>query len=234
MVVSRLFVLLIPSLFRVQIPFFKVYQDYFNNYESGCETIEKLSKKKEVSNFLKQCEKVADGHQLSYLLIMPVQRIPRYSLLLKELIKYSEAAHPDYSDLRKAAKQLDDFTNTINEGVRATEASKKLAEIADDTKRYIGFKTLVARNRKLIYDSDVTVKMANKEFTWMLLFNDRLAFASTEGKSKKKALQEHFPLSEVFFVDDLSDVGGMYLCTVLHCDHSLCLFTKARKATCAL
>ena len=28
------------------------------------------------------CETVADGHKLPYLLIMPVQRIPRYSLLL--------------------------------------------------------------------------------------------------------------------------------------------------------
>ena len=32
--------------------------------------------------FFQYCENVTDGHKLPYLLIMPVQRIPRYTLLL--------------------------------------------------------------------------------------------------------------------------------------------------------
>lgn len=44
-------------------------------------------------------------------------------------------------------------------GVRATEASRKLAEIYQDTKRYVGFKHFVEPHRKLIYESDVNVKV---------------------------------------------------------------------------
>lgn len=39
--------------FLFQIPFFRVYREYFTNYESGIELLEKLSKKKEVSAYLK-------------------------------------------------------------------------------------------------------------------------------------------------------------------------------------
>jgi len=33
---------------------------------------------------------------------MPIQRVPRYQLLLSELVKNSEESHPDFEDLSKA------------------------------------------------------------------------------------------------------------------------------------
>ena len=37
---------------------------------------------------------------LSYL-ILPVQRIPRYNMLLRDLVKQTEESHPDYENLSK-------------------------------------------------------------------------------------------------------------------------------------
>jgi hypothetical protein len=45
--------------------------------------------------------RVADKY-LADFLIMPVQRIPRYSLLLKELVKVTSADHPDYAGSKKS------------------------------------------------------------------------------------------------------------------------------------
>ncbi len=41
-------------------------------------------------------ERAKDKHLIDFL-IMPVQRIPRYSLLLRELHKATPATHPDYA-----------------------------------------------------------------------------------------------------------------------------------------
>ena len=69
---------------RSQLPFFKVYREYYTNYEAGIELLTKLSKKKDVQAYLKYCEEeVSQGHKVAFLLVTPVQRIPRYSLLLK-------------------------------------------------------------------------------------------------------------------------------------------------------
>ena len=41
------------------------------------------------------------------LLITPIQRVPRYVLLLKELIKHTPATHPDHADLKKALSVIE-------------------------------------------------------------------------------------------------------------------------------
>ena len=43
------------------------------------------------------------GLDLGSLLIMPVQRVPRYKLLLDECLKRTDGAHPDAAPLRRAA-----------------------------------------------------------------------------------------------------------------------------------
>jgi hypothetical protein len=40
-------------------------------------------------------------------MVKPVQRLPKYVLLLKELIKNTHPTHPDYQNVRKA---LDKFS----------------------------------------------------------------------------------------------------------------------------
>ena len=39
-------------------------------------------------------------------LIMPVQRVPRYILLLKDILKHTETTHRDYQDLKDAMAML--------------------------------------------------------------------------------------------------------------------------------
>ena len=46
---------LIGDIFLQMIPFFKVYKEYYNNYEAGLELLEKLAKRKDVKDYLKVC-----------------------------------------------------------------------------------------------------------------------------------------------------------------------------------
>jgi len=38
--------------------------------------------------------------------ILPIQRIPRYQLLIKELLKYTEEDHPDFPNLTKSLQKV--------------------------------------------------------------------------------------------------------------------------------
>lgn len=37
---------------------------------------------------------------------MPVQRIPRYNLLLRDLIRQTKPDHPDYNNIQEALKHI--------------------------------------------------------------------------------------------------------------------------------
>lgn len=42
------------------------------------------------------------GLNLEAFLVKPVQRLPKYVLLFKDLLKHTETCHPDYNNLKKA------------------------------------------------------------------------------------------------------------------------------------
>ena len=47
-------------------------------------------------------------------LIMPVQRIPRYKMLLSELLKVTGSKHHDYHDLLRALKMVEKIAEKVN------------------------------------------------------------------------------------------------------------------------
>lgn len=49
---------------------------------------------------------------------MPVQRLPRYVMLLQDLLKHTSAARPDYMALQQALEAMRDLTNTLNTNKR--------------------------------------------------------------------------------------------------------------------
>ena len=60
---------------------------YVNNYEHSLQLFNKYNKNPEFVELIKQLTTPDRKQDLVSLLIMPVQRIPRYELLLKEFVK---------------------------------------------------------------------------------------------------------------------------------------------------
>lgn len=52
------------------------------------------------------------------LLILPIQRLPRYTLLLKELLKYTQEDHRDYPALSEAFDKMKDVATSVNEVIK--------------------------------------------------------------------------------------------------------------------
>ncbi|EKX48904.1 hypothetical protein GUITHDRAFT_68382, partial [Guillardia theta CCMP2712] len=113
-------------------PLLKLYQRYVSHYERASQCyFESKEKVKEFALFL---EKAQMNHESSVLsldsyLIMPVQRIPRYKLLLEEILKYTPEDAEDYEDLRRALNLISEQADQCNEATRRRENTEKLRSI---------------------------------------------------------------------------------------------------------
>ena len=67
-------------------------------------------------------------------LIMPVQRLPRLELLLKDQLKNTETSSPDYSKNETAYEQIKQMTSSINEHKKQTDSMQRLMAIQQKVK----------------------------------------------------------------------------------------------------
>ena len=58
------------------------------------------------------------GQNLQSYAIMPVQRVPRYLLLLRELIKWTSSEHPDRANLELALSHVDESARHMNAAIQ--------------------------------------------------------------------------------------------------------------------
>lgn len=94
----------IGDVFKQMTPFLKSYTQYCNMYEESNHTVAAL--KESNGKFKKYLRKTGEnpkcnGLTLEAFLIMPVQRIPRYVLLLSDLIKHTPPTHVDHKELQE-------------------------------------------------------------------------------------------------------------------------------------
>lgn len=115
-------------------PFFASYVDYVNNYPSALETLNKLHSNERFQAFLDRVEKERPDLYLPSVIAFPIQRIPRYILLLADLLKHTDRDHPDYASLEKAVEFMKETGNHINERKRENENSTKMCLIQSTIK----------------------------------------------------------------------------------------------------
>ncbi|KAL6070710.1 RhoGEF domain containing protein [Balamuthia mandrillaris] len=112
--------------------YLKMYTQYCAN-QSKCVTIldELEQSNKAFASFLDDCATSAGSRGLSInsFLIKPVQRICKYPLFLKELLKYTPDSHPDYKDLQAAYEKVSSVVEVVNQKKRESEDMQKILEI---------------------------------------------------------------------------------------------------------
>lgn len=57
------------------------------------------------------------SNDLASLLVTPVQRIPRYLMLVKQLIKHTPPTHPDYGNLKSAEEKISTIAIIVDQKV---------------------------------------------------------------------------------------------------------------------
>ncbi|PRP88360.1 hypothetical protein PROFUN_03274 [Planoprotostelium fungivorum] len=117
------------DIFINMVDFLKVHTAYVNNYPTALASLNRLKGTNPAfAEWLRKTESrpecnglvLEDIDEIQFL-IMPIQRIPRYVLLLKELLKNTPYLHLDYSNLSTALEKIKSIARMLNEKRRETE-----------------------------------------------------------------------------------------------------------------
>lgn len=141
---------------------FIVYGDYCSNLPRAQEQIDELCSKKQLVNqsVLNCQQKVNDGKfKLRDLLSVPMQRVLKYHLLLKELMKNTAEAHEDYHGLQKALQSMLDLAHYINEVKRDNETLQIIADIQSSITDVDLLQNMELKNYgRLLKDGELKIK----------------------------------------------------------------------------
>lgn len=177
----------IGDVFAKLADYFKMYTIYCSNHPTAVDTKIKLAKKN--SNFRKflalaEGDAACRGLNLNDYLIKPVQRICKYPLFLRELVKYTPETHEDYPQLTLAERKIGEVVTYINQGARQAAARDQVVKIHS----YFEAIELLSPTRRLVREGLMTwVKGKEKNPVWVWLFNDLVLL----GKPKQsKYLEE--------------------------------------------
>lgn len=112
----------------------KVYETFVNNYDRALALLDSpaLQKRKAFQGFMKDAALKASGVAyagISHYLIMPIQRPPRFLMLLGELVKYTPSTHIDYASLKRSVQKMSALASYLNEARRISETEIKVEEI---------------------------------------------------------------------------------------------------------
>lgn len=168
----------IGDIFSFYSEFLKLYIPFSNNFAKGNEILQH----KEIDHIAAAASTRGVSGLLS-LRIQPIQRIPRYVLLMKELLKHTHEQHPDHMFVHKALEDVQEVADHIDARMSANEKEAKVLEIQSNLWVAMGeVPTLVAPGRTLVMEGPVTKVRpngtVNKNY-YLFAFNDILVLATT-------------------------------------------------------
>lgn len=185
------------DLFLKFTPYFKMYTTYINNHPTANALLATLIKDNSKFNaFLK----THPEHNLAALLIAPVQRVPRYRLLLEVLLKNTPPDHPDFPELTKALESVKEVAVGLNEKAKVIESFNELRDI--EASFVGGIPSLITPSRKFVRRGPLIKKCRAKDEEYeFFLFNDLLIYASRVPMSKMFNLHRMIEINSAFKVD---------------------------------
>ncbi|KAJ1562854.1 cytochrome c oxidase subunit 1 [Nowakowskiella sp. JEL0078] len=163
---------------------FKAYTVYCGNYPIAMKLVHSLQQNPEFKENLMKWMNYpeARGLSLESFLIKPVQRICKYPLLLRELIKYTDKTSKDYENLAKAAESIEAVVAMVNEATRALGEKEKIISLQS---KIDGAASLYLENKKLMREGMIMKMISGKaKERYLILFSDLMLLCKIGGKSR--------------------------------------------------
>ncbi|XP_043506362.1 uncharacterized protein LOC122526844 isoform X7 [Frieseomelitta varia] len=166
----------------------ETYTLFLDNWKSARKAIKTTCQAKPAfARFLETMEREHKGKLgLDQLLIKPVQKIPRYELLIQRLLKHTDATHPDFELLQTAQKEVHELVVKIN----CTERESLEWEQQQTTLREVqalveGLAGIVTNDRAFVRHDLVTIasNQGTRKERALFLFSDLLVITSIKRRS---------------------------------------------------
>ncbi|KAK2724110.1 hypothetical protein QYM36_002450, partial [Artemia franciscana] len=161
-------------------PFLKLYSAYAQDYERIIARLEALKKTRKdfLCFLLRQESRPEVGCKLESLLITPIQRIPRYKLLLSELLSLcNEDDRGYFHGLKAALSNIEIVANHLNMSICRHDDIKRMVEL--QKRLQDNDPQIIAPGRKIVYEGKV-LKISKtgcgKQERYIYLFNDVLMY----------------------------------------------------------
>uniref|UniRef100_A0A8C5AVV1 FYVE, RhoGEF and PH domain containing 1 n=1 Tax=Gadus morhua TaxID=8049 RepID=A0A8C5AVV1_GADMO len=160
-------------------PFLKMYGEYVKNFETAMELLTSWTQRSVPFRTIIQDiqrEERCGSLSLQHHMLEPVQRIPRYELLLKDYLHRLPPHAPDYRDTQKSLELIATAAEHSNAAIKKMERMRKLLMVYE---LLGGEEDIVSPSNELVKEGHI-LKLSNKNGTsqdrYLILFNDRLLY----------------------------------------------------------
>ncbi|KRY81388.1 putative protein tag-52 [Trichinella pseudospiralis] len=180
----------IAEAFGDLIHFMKLYSAYGRNYSASQQLLlQLLEKNKQFRQFceMQECLPVLKGLKLAALLITPIQRIPRYKLLLEQILKLLDNSSRQYLQISKLVQQIGALAETVDSCIEEFENSAKIIAVQNMLDGCAP--KLVMPGRKLLKEGLLSkMSSSNSGFRHRMfwLFTDIILYAKPAMKKKNR------------------------------------------------
>jgi hypothetical protein len=199
------------DLFIRMAPILRLYSGYVRNFDLAQKTV--LTRRETNTSFvefLAEKEKNCGGLQLESYLIMPVQRLPRYQMLLQGLLKYTDEKHVDFEDLTQAQDNIVVICKEINFQKQVDENMRVLRNLIEEVE---GLVEVLGDFGFFIHRGNLhSIKGINIDSFHYILFSDLLVKCGASKSKKAWTVVEAFPLHKVVSAIDIPDMAGIKNC----------------------
>ncbi|XP_070685621.1 rho guanine nucleotide exchange factor 17-like [Pempheris klunzingeri] len=165
-----------------------MYSAYIDNFLNAKDAVRIAKEAKPAFHkFLEQnMRENKEKQALGDLMIKPVQRIPRYELLVKDLLKHTSEDHPDHSYLLDAQRDIKRLAEKINKGRRSAEEAEREARVIQEIEAHIeGIEHILNPQRKFLRQEMVmeAKTVGGKKDRSLFLFSDLIICTTLKRKS---------------------------------------------------
>lgn len=175
------------DVFLLMSDYLRVYVDYVKGYAQALETVSAMGESHPFRRFfreqLRQAPAAYANFNFESLLIVPIQRIPRYKMLLADMLKSMPAGHPDHATLGAALRKVGEIADWVNENQRKAERMAKTLEVAASV---VGMdEQLLTAARQFVREGLVTeARLQAPCARELVLFTDILVVCDPRGKRR--------------------------------------------------
>jgi hypothetical protein len=176
----------VGPVFLEAVPTLKAYMQFVNHYPHALGLLTKRSETDEA--FKAALERASTNprcrnNDIASFMIMPIQRVPRYVLLLSDLLSATPPGHCDHDDVQTAVEKMKEIAAAINTSKKNADNAQKLIEIYNILTPPIDDLVAPSRSvlcRGLLTDFSELGKHPNGKLYMVFLFNDLLVKAGQD------------------------------------------------------
>uniref|UniRef100_A0A8C1JVH3 Phosphatidylinositol-3,4,5-trisphosphate-dependent Rac exchange factor 2 n=1 Tax=Cyprinus carpio TaxID=7962 RepID=A0A8C1JVH3_CYPCA len=170
---------------------FQIYDEYCGNHEKAQRLLLELNKIRTVRTLLLNCMLLGGRKNtevpLEVYLVAPIQRICKYPLLLRELLKRTPKKHNDYLMVQESLQVMKAVCSSINEAKRQMEKLEVLEEWQSHIEGWEGSNITDSCTEMLMQGVLLKISAGNIQERIFFLFDNLLVYCKKKNRRLKNS-----------------------------------------------